>query len=101
MDSAVTARWLAATATVPMPVMMAVMTIWGHAHDGALQAAGEAQSPGGQQATPLELIALVQADADGGLFAEQGRQKQQAHQGGGEPRGKGGAPYTPPPRPTW
>ena len=28
MDSAVTARWLAATATVPMPVIKAVMTIW-------------------------------------------------------------------------
>ena len=67
----------------------------GHAHDGALQGGGEAQTPGGQQAAPLELIALVQADADGGLFAEQGRQKQQAHQGGGEPRGKGSTPYAP------
>ena len=28
MDSAVTARWLAASATVPMPVIKAVMTIW-------------------------------------------------------------------------
>ena len=27
MDSAVTARWFAATATVPMPVIRAVMTI--------------------------------------------------------------------------
>ena len=41
MDSAVTARWLEATATVPMPVMMAVIDDLGQAHDGPLQGGGE------------------------------------------------------------